>query len=170
MSFWRNILTISLLYFGFQIIGISCANAQEQTLTFTSASDAKFFVYLNGTLQNEKSSGMVTLRGLEEKEYHLRIVIDDPFEVAVTRRIKPDKRHNEYAVLFNAVKERVYLKPVKAENDEQIWLPDTNTSQTIQPVENTPKKQHNSLKRRDQADTATRRMVNTIHQVVIEEE
>ena len=68
------------------------AMGQGRSITFTSVTDAKFFVYINGRLQNEKSTGMLTINNLEDKEYHVRIVIDDPFEVAATQRIRPDER------------------------------------------------------------------------------
>ncbi len=167
MSIFRNILIFLFLSLVFPFSASKILNAQEQTLTFTSISDAKFFVYLNGTLQNEKSSGMVTLHNLEEKEYHVRIVIDDPFEVAVTRRIKPDSKHNEYTVLFNAVRERVYLKPVKAKDNETVWQPDTSSAQPTQHIDNKEEKQRTSLRKGTITDTASQRMVNTIHQIQV---
>lgn len=107
-------------------------SAQDLSLTFTSETDARFFVYVNGRLHNERPAGMVTLSGLEEKDYHIRIVIDDPYEVSVTKTLRPDGKHDDYSVRFNAVRERVYLKRAsspKSEKDEgkssQWKAPDT---------------------------------------------
>lgn len=146
--------------------------AQNQTLTFTSITDAKFFVYLNGKLQNERSSGMVTLKNLEDKEYHIRIVIDDPFEVAVTRTIKPDPKHREYTVQFNAVRERVYLKPAatpsRRQQEENLWVPQEENT-VVQPTAQEPPKQRATLRRDNEGDTATRRILNRIKTQTIEE-
>lgn len=159
----------------FFILALSCtpAYAQEQTLTFTSITDAKFFVYLNGKLQNERSSGMVKLKGLEEKDYHIRIVVDDPFEIAVTRTIKPDPKHNEYTVQFNAVRERVYLKPAVnstkgKEEDNNLWIPqDPTPPDTMSDV--APKPRHTSIRRTDISDTATRQRTHRIRTQTTEE-
>ncbi len=138
--------------------------AQTHTLTFTSITDAKFFVYVNGKLQNQKSSGMVTVGGLEEKKYHIRIVIDDPFEVAVTSTIKPDGKHNEYTVQFNAVRERVYLKPAKEQTERRIWE-DDEEAEAAAPApassEQTPR-QRTTVRRQRFQDTATQRIVNHV--------
>ena len=140
------------------------AGAQTHTLTFTSITDAKFFVYVNGKLQNQKSSGMVTVGGLEEKKYHIRIVIDDPFEVAVTSTIKPDGKHNEYTVQFNAVRERVYLKPAKEQTELRIWE-DNEEAEAAAPApsssEQTPR-QRTTVRRQRFQDTATQRIVNHV--------
>ena len=148
------------------------ANAQELSLTFTSITDAKFFVYINGKLQNQESSGMVTVRGLEEKDYHVRIVIDDPFEVAVTRTIKPDAKHSEYTVQFNAVRERVYLKAASSarqQEDNNLWVPQENTTQEQATETATAAKQRASLKREQTSDTATQRILNHLRTQTIEE-
>ncbi|MBR3529532.1 MAG: hypothetical protein IKN84_07720, partial [Bacteroidales bacterium] len=142
------------------------AGAQTHTLTFTSITDAKFFVYVNGKLQNQKSSGMVTVGGLEEKKYHIRIVIDDPFEVAVTSTIKPDGKHNEYTVQFNAVRERVYLKPAKEQTERRIWQDDEEAeAEAAAPApassEQTPR-QRTTVRRQRFQDTATQRIVNHV--------
>lgn len=157
------------------ILALSCnfAFAQEQTLTFTSLSDAKFFVYINGKLQNERSSGTVKVKGLEEKDYHVRIVIDDPFEIAVTRTIKPDSKHNEYTVQFNAVRERVYLRPAAnlskgKEEDNNLWIPQDQTPRdTLSDV--APKPKHTSIRRTDISDTATRQRTNRIRTKTMEQ-
>ncbi|MBO7489433.1 MAG: hypothetical protein J6T88_04055 [Bacteroidales bacterium] len=146
--------------------------AQNQTLTFTSITDAKFFVYLNGKLQNERSSGMVTLKNLEDKEYHIRIVIDDPFEIAVTRTIKPDNKHNEYTVQFNAVRERVYLRQASTalknqEGDNNLWIPQDPAPADTQAT--APAKSRTSIRRDNEGDTATRRILNRIKTQTIEE-
>lgn len=149
------------------------AGAQNLSLTFTSVTDAKFFVYLNGALQNERSSGMVTVSGLEEKDYHFRIVIDDPFEVAVTRTIKPDPKHSEYTVQFNAVRERVYLKPAttsskKRDEDNNLWVPQEGENAAPQTVQQPPK-QRSTLRRGEMGDTATQRILNHIRKQTFEE-
>ena len=138
--------------------------AQTHTLTFTSITDAKFFVYVNGKLQNQKSSGMVTVGGLEEKKYHIRIVIDDPYEVAVTSTIKPDGKHNEYTVQFNAVRERVYLKPAKEQTERRIWQDDEEAetaASTPASSEQAPR-QRTTVRRQRFQDTATQRIVNHV--------
>lgn len=149
------------------------ATAQDLSLTFTSVTDAKFFVYVNGHLYNERSSGMVTVNGLEDKDYHIRIVIDDPFEVAVTRTIKPDPKHNEYTVQFNAVRERVYLKlaatPSRRQEENNLWMPQEN-NQPEQPQADQPKPKPRTTVRRDnESDTATNRILNHLRTITIEE-
>lgn len=149
------------------------ATAQDLSLTFTSVTDAKFFVYVNGHLYNERSSGMVTVNDLEDKEYHIRIVIDDPFEVAVTRTIKPDPKHNEYTVQFNAVRERVYLKPAatpsRRQEENNLWMPQEN-NQPEQPQADQPKpKPRTTVRRNNESDTATNRILNHLRTITIEE-
>lgn len=145
------------------------AAAQERSLTFTSVTDAKYYVYLNGTLQNEKSSGMVTINGLEEKEYHVRIVLDDPFVVAVTRKIKPDKKHNEYSVEFNAVKERIYLKPRKAERNEVEWQPEAPAAESAAAEPSQAPHPRASIRRTTFEDTATQRVMNRVRTHMVSE-
>lgn len=144
--------------------------AQNASLSFVSSSDAKFFVYLNGVLQNSKSSGLVTINNLEEKDYHVRVVIDDPFEIATIQTIRPDKKHTEYSVTFNAVKEKVTVRQVKTKSSEQEWIPEetvSNPDTTIQ--SDKPSKQTVvPLRRADHSDTATRRIVNTIRNATVE--
>lgn len=149
------------------------ATAQDLSLTFTSVTDAKFFVYVNGHLYNERSSGMVTVNGLEDKDYHIRIVIDDPFEVAVTRTIKPDHKHSEYTVQFNAVRERVYLKPAatpsRRQEENNLWMPQEN-NQPEQPQADQPKpKPRTTVRRNNESDTATNRILNHLRTITIEE-
>ena len=138
--------------------------AQTHTLTFTSITDAKFFVYVNGKLQNQKSSGMVTVGGLEEKKYHIRIVIDDPYEVAVTSTIKPDGKHNEYTVQFNAVRERVYLKPAKEQTERRIWEDneEAETAASTPASSEQAPRQRTTVRRQRFQDTATQRIVNHV--------
>ena len=171
----HRLLTIILLALSFGTV-----RAQDETLTFTSITDAKFFVYLNGALQNERSSGMVTIKGLEQKEYHIRIVIDDPFEVAVTRTIKPDPKHREYTVQFNAVRERVYLKPATTssrsqeednnlwiqEEDNNLWIPQDPAPADTQAT--APTKSRTSIRRHDISDTATKQVINRIRTETLE--
>ena len=83
-------------------------------MTFTSQTEARFYLYLNGKLQNEQPSGSVTLRGLGDKAYHVRIVMDDPFEVAATLTLRPGQEAAQYDVEFNPVRERVYVTRAKA--------------------------------------------------------
>ena len=149
------------------------ATAQDLSLTFTSVTDAKFFVYVNGHLYNERSSGMVTVNDLEDKDYHIRIVIDDPFEVAVTRTIKPDPKHSEYTVQFNAVRERVYLKPAatpsRRQEENNLWMPQEN-NQPEQPQADQPKpKPRTTVRRNSESDTATNRILNHLRTITIEE-
>lgn len=149
------------------------ATAQDLSLTFTSVTDAKFFVYVNGHLYNERSSGMVTVNDLEDKDYHIRIVIDDPFEVAVTRTIKPDPKHSEYTVQFNAVRERVYLKPAatpsRRQEENNLWMPQEN-NQPEQPQADQPKpKPRTTVRRNNESDTATNRILNHLRTITIEE-
>ena len=138
---------------------VTFAAAQDLSLTFTSVTDAKFFVYLNGTLQNQRSSGMVTLKNLEDKDYHIRIVIDDPFEVAVTRTIRPDAKRNEYTVKFNAVRERVYLKLADNEDkrqdeDNNLWIPQDPQPPAQSEESNTENTERKSIRRSQESDTA----------------
>ena len=144
--------------------------AQNASLSFVSSSDAKFYVYLNGVLQNSKSSGLVTINNLEEKDYHVRVVIDDPFEIATIQTIRPDKKHSEYSVTFNAVKEKVTVRQVKTKTSEQEWIPEetaSNSDTTLQ-VDKTEKHTVAPLRRTDHSDTATQRIVNTIRNVAVE--
>ena len=162
----------TILFFAF-VLAATVLHSQDLQLTFTSATDAKFFVYLNGKLQNEKSTGMVTIKNLEDKDYHIRIVIDDPFEVAVTRTIKPDPKHNEYTVQFNAVRERVYLKPAatpsRRQEENNLWMPQEN-NQPEQPQADQPKPKPRTTVRRDnESDTATNRILNHLRTITIEE-
>lgn len=145
--------------------------AQDLKLTFTSVTDAKFFVYVNGHLQNERSSGMVTVRGLEDKEYHVRIVIDDPFEVATTRSIRPDPKRSDYTVQFNAVRERVYLKAAKASRkEEEQWQPSSEADNTtsVNTGEAKPRP-HPTLRRSLDNDAESQQVINRLRQQGIEE-
>lgn len=145
--------------------------AQERTLTFTSITDAKFFVYLNGKLQNERSTGMITLKNLEDKEYHVRIVIDDPYEVATTTKIRPDEKGSEYTVRFNAVRERIYLKKSdssKNRSEENIWKENnTEYKSSVSSEPETPRKR-TSIRKNDYQDTSNQRIVNSLR-VIIEQ-
>lgn len=140
--------------------------AQGRTLTFTSVTDAKFFVYLNGRLQNEQSSGMVTLRDLDDKEYHVRIVIDDPYEVAATKRIRPDAGGCEYTVRFNAVRERVYLKKSNSRSgrdSESTWTGDSQSPSQTEPSQPTTPRKRTTIRHNTFDDTASRHMVNSLN-------
>lgn len=95
----------------------SVAAGQNLKLSFMSQSGARFYVYLNGKLQNQSSVGNITLQHLEDKEYHVRIEIDDPYQMVCTRRMRPSEQNYEYTVNFNAVRERIYLKPLKKERE-----------------------------------------------------
>ena len=94
---------------------------QDLSLTFMSQTDAKFFVYLDGRLQNKESKGFLTIDSLEYRKYVVRIVIDEPYEVAVTKTIKPTDMDHFYKVNFNVVKERVFLKLAK--DDADVYAP-----------------------------------------------
>ena len=91
------------------------ALGQSLKLSFMSESGARFYVYLNGKLQNETSVGIITIDSLEDKEYHVRIEIDDPYQMVCTQKMRPSATRYEYTVNFNAVRERIYLKPAKVE-------------------------------------------------------
>ncbi|MBP5548570.1 MAG: hypothetical protein J6X58_06760 [Bacteroidales bacterium] len=155
----KTTLIIMLLSF------FGMVSAQGLRLTFTSMSDAKFFVYINGKLQNERASGMVTINDLEDKDYHVRIVIDDPFEIAVTQTIRPAPKRSDYTVQFNAVRERVYLKLAKVQRDEPLWQPEeTEQSTTVDNnSEEKPKsRSRTTIKRTSFEDTATQQVINKI--------
>ena len=144
--------------------------AQGRTMSFTSVTDAKFFVYLNGKLQNERSTGMITLNNLEDKEYHVRIVIDDPFEVATTKRIRPDEKGCEYTVRFNAVREKVELKKSDSRsrrNEESSWASETTTKQdneaSTQQNNNSSTRKRYSIRHNTYEDTATVKVLNNLH-------
>ena len=122
----KNIIVSILLFCITSALG-----AQNLSLSFFSQTDAKFFVYVNGKLQNSQSSGNVTVDNLEDKEYHVRIVIDDPYEVATTRTLRPSASKSRYLVNFNAVRERVYITPDRGRD-----VAEENTA-TPQPRPNT---------------------------------
>ena len=61
MRFRLLLIIVSILF-------STTLKAQNLSLTFTSVTDAKFFLYVNGVLQNQQSKGMVTVKGLESKE------------------------------------------------------------------------------------------------------
>ena len=158
---------LTIIFFCGLLLGAIQTKSQDLSLTFTSVTDAKFFVFLNGKLQNENSSGMVKIKGLEEKDYHIRIVIDDPFEVAVTRTIRPNRKYNEYTVRFNAVKERVDLKPAKEKTEESLWLPEEPSSTTVI-VEDTSnhKPRYTPIRRNTFEDTTTKKIVTRVKTVI----
>ena len=108
--------TLPLLAF---LMLLSSAWGQSMSLSFTSKTEAKFYVYLNGRLQNEKSKGMITINNLEEKDYHIRIVIDDPYEITYTKTFRPSAKHNNYIVEFNPTRERVTVREAKPEADAE---------------------------------------------------
>ena len=158
----KHILTVILLL----TLSLS-ASGQSLSLTFRSITDAKFFVYLNGRLQNEKSSGMVTIGGLEEKDYHIRIVIDDPYAVAVTKRIKPSPKQSEYTVQFNPVRERVYVQLYKNDNKPVYWNDEPQTEVTYDTTANTQAPR--SIRRHSFVDSASHRIVNRVRTNIIDE-
>lgn len=97
-------------------------NAQNLKLVFMSQCEYKFQVYLDGTLQNETPSGRVECDSLLNKDYHVRIVVDDPYVIAATKTLRPSSTRNEYDVTFNAVRERVYIHPAKTEKQgAETW-------------------------------------------------
>ena len=160
MSMKKAVVFLSLV-----VACIGALYAQGRTITFTSVTDAKFFVYLNGRLQNQRSTGMITLRDLEDKEYHVRIVIDDPFEVATTMRIRPDEKGCEYTVRFNAVRERVYLKKSdsrRSNDEESSWVQESQGSAADSPQETSSPRKRTSVRRTGSQDTATERVINTL--------
>lgn len=100
-----KILSLAL----FSLLGLG-AWGQSLYLDFTSQSEARYYFYLNGKLLNQKSKGHIHISGLNDEKYHLRIVLDDPFSVAVTKTFRPSAKKCEYALNFNAVRERIYVK------------------------------------------------------------
>lgn len=141
-------------------------------MTFTSVTDAKFFVYLNGRLQNERSTGMITLNNLEDKEYHVRIVIDDPFEVAATKRIRPDENGCEYSVRFNAVKEKVELKKIDTHGrhrEESSWTSESGNSTPEPATEPTTPRRRSTIRRNSYQDTTAERIINTPRSLHLEQ-
>lgn len=151
-------------------IGTLCA--QGRTMTFTSVTDAKFFVYLNGRLQNERSTGMITLNNLEDKEYHVRIVIDDPFVVAATKRIRPGENGCEYSVRFNAVREKVELKKVDTRtrrSEESSWVGESGSSTAEPTSEPTTPHHHSIIRRNSYQDTTAEIIINTPRSLRIEQ-
>ena len=159
-----------LVFFAIFTISFFFAHAQDLRLTFTSVSDAKFYVYLNGKLQNERSSGMVTLTNLEDKDYHLRIVVDDPFEIALTQTIHPNQKHKDYDVVFNAVKERVYIRYSRQEREiENTGNEEEPAFTQVQPGDTTSHRRHTSIRRDATGDTATQQILKRIRtQTVVE--
>ncbi len=91
------------------------------SMTFTSETEVKFFLYVNGKLQNTKSTGRLTVNGLMDKDYHIRIVMDDPFEISTTRTMRPGKGNTEYAVRFNPVREYIYINRRKETVQQGEW-------------------------------------------------
>lgn len=91
--------------------------AQSRSLTFTSVSEARYFFYLNGKLQNQQAVATITLDSLDDKDYHIRIVVDDPYEVAVVKTLRPSLTPSRYTLLFNPVKERILVATER--RDEQ---------------------------------------------------
>ena len=120
----KNVLLIGLLIaFSSSLM----AQSASHSLTFTSQTEVKFFLYINGKLQNSTSKGSITVNNLESKAYHVRIVMDDPFQVATTLTVKPSNK-NQYSILFNPVKERIYVRNSKDISEEEGWYTDTPRS------------------------------------------
>ena len=92
---------------------LTAVTAQNLSMSFTSCTDARFFFYVNGKLQNEHSSGTITIGHLEPKDYHIRIVADDPYQVAYTKTMKPNAKHCNFIVDFNPVKEKIFVREEK---------------------------------------------------------
>ncbi len=91
------------------------------SMTFTSETEVKFFIYVNGRLQNSTSTGRLTINGLMDKDYHIRIVMDDPFEISTTRTMRPSKTETEYAIRFNPVREYIYVSRRKERVTQGEW-------------------------------------------------
>ena len=111
------------------LLTVCCAAfGQSLSLTFTSATEARFYVYLNGILQNERGRQEVTINGLRSRKYHIRIVMDDPYQVAITKSIKPSERNSKYSVRFNPVRERIIVRRYKdtAQNEKNSTLNDNS--------------------------------------------
>lgn len=141
-----------------QSTGDNAAVSQQKAygkLTFFSDSEVRFFVYLNGKLQNETSTGRITLNGLEDKPYHVRIVMDDPFEAAATRTMRPGRAPEEYIVDFNPVKERVHISRhrVSAGQDNTVASGSGKDRRSFDRRKDKEKKEKR-LSKREQAEAA----------------
>lgn len=160
--------------------GVSAAATQSGlSLTFTSETEVKFFIYVNGQLQNKKSTGRLTINGLEDKPYHIRIVMDDPFEIVTTRTMRPSKTASEYSVCFNPIRERIYVTRSHEsanDNDEYYAGAASTGSRTYSKTANTTTaKKTKHLSRKKQAEAAsqqgtTGKEVKTAKQPYLEEE
>ncbi len=91
------------------------------SMTFTSETEVKFYLYVNGKLQNQQSTGRLTVNGLMDKDYHIRIVMDDPFEISTTRTMRPSKTETEYGIRFNPVREYIYINRRKERVSQGEW-------------------------------------------------
>lgn len=147
------------------------AMCQNLRLSFMSESGARFFVYLNGKLQNESSVGNITIDNLENKEYHVRIEIDDPYQMVCTQNLRPSETQYEYSVNFNAVRERIYIKPVRESRRERAIQeqPSSSNQPTTRAERNVrQKKTHNRTKTEEPGGT-TGTGINRIKTNMIEE-
>lgn len=106
----KRIALIGMLLFS---AGWACA--QSLSLEFTSLSEARFFFYLNGKRINESPVGHIIIPNLPDAKQHLRIVVDDPYSVTLTRSFRPSEKKNAYDLLFNPVKERILVSRAKME-------------------------------------------------------
>lgn len=155
-------------------MGLSVA-AQELSLSFTSQSEARFFFYLNGKLQNQQPQATITFHNLENKDYHVRIVVDDPYEVALVKSFRPSESHNSYSLLFNPVKEKIIVHSDKDSESEYESQATTNNRYNVQTGIGTTKIADNGRKRlgKDKEEkitnTSTDGSVHTIRQAVFDE-
>ncbi len=146
------------------------------SMTFTSETEVKFYIYINGHLQNATSTGRITINGLMDKDYHIRIVMDDPFEISTTRTMRPSKTETEYAVRFNPVKEYIYVNRRKERVTQGEWYNTgattsaySNTGVTRSPNEKSERKLRKERKEAEEAQGSTGKNIMTTKTPYLEE-
>lgn len=161
----KYIFTIAMMLFS------GLAMGQNLKLSFMSESGARFFVYLNGKLQNENSVGHITIDNLENKEYHVRIEIDDPYQMVCTQSLRPSETKYEYSVNFNAVRERIYIKPVKEAKQERDEYTSSTFSRQQTPRTEKPERQKKNRNKTNppEPNGTTGTVINRIKTNMIEE-
>lgn len=143
--------------------------AQQQSITFTSLSEARFFFYINGQLQNQEAVSSITFNNLEDKDYLFRIVADDPYEVAVVKTLRPSSNRNRYTLLFSPVKERIVLEHER--NERSSDSPNISRGQStlqqsnVQRASRTERKAERQAQREDAQMGSATSTGSTIHQV-----
>lgn len=158
-----------LLLFVLIIACYSGVSAQQNSITFTSLSDARYYFYINGELQNDKAVSTITFNNLEAKDYLFRIVVDDPYEVAVIKTLRPSTTKNRYTLLFNPVKERIILETEKAErNNPSNTIGNSRSSNygnTTERMSRTERKTQRQADREDAQERSATSTGKTVHKV-----